>query len=203
LNKKEIHLVIHSVDSSLSVKLSSILIKYLSKKIMAQAMVKEVLKEKKCPPIWDHYDEEENSGKFVICKHCTERISQGSEDPRMKTCNSMIRHLKVKHPDHHAKFLDAKYAAKKPMSKKPAAVSKKQNSDTYIDGQDLREDSGKRLTLAEKRRWCQLTIPRYVEQGKLWEDDHPEARKLHKLLFEGIIQDNRPWTYVEDLGFLR
>jgi hypothetical protein len=113
----------------------------------------------------------------------------------------MIRHLKTKHPDSHEEFMDAKYA--KTKTKIKTAAAKKEDSGTYIDGQDLREDSGKRLTLAEKRRWCQLTIPRYVEQGKPWEDDHPEARKLHKLLFEAIIQDNRAWTYVEDLGFLR
>jgi hypothetical protein len=48
-----------------------------------------------------------------------------------------------------------------------------------------------------------LTIPKYVEQAKVWPDDHPEAKRLNKLLFECIIQDNQPWSFVENLGFLR
>ena len=118
----------------------------------------------------------------------------GAAEGRNKTTSSLSRHLLI--PQHRDILAEIKATSKQ------NEVNDMEDS-ADLDGQEIREELHKRLNKQDRVKLHQLTIPDHIEKTKKWNEDHAEAKKLHRLLFEMLILDDQPWTLVEKIGFTR
>ena len=113
---------------------------------------------------------------------------------KSQTTSSLSHHLKT-HPEVQ-KELDDKAAKANEKT-----VESLRDITEDVDGADIRENIYKRMNQANRAKMVQTTIPGNLSKFEKWADTHPEACKLQTLLFEMLVIDNLPWSFVEKIGF--
>ncbi|GBM29788.1 hypothetical protein AVEN_238858-1 [Araneus ventricosus] len=104
-------------------------------------------------------------------------LSRGGIKKRDAT-TSLINHFKNKHPKHYQE------------------LNEESNSNAKNNSLET-----KAITQGIKRK--QETWEGILEKKKLWDINDHRAMKLHKIIGEMIACDNQPFSFVEDLGFIK
>lgn len=129
--------------------------------------------------VWEFFEPQVNDQTKAKCKLCDCILSRGGIGKRATT-TSLVNHIKNKHPKDYSEI----------------DLSKENNSDA--------KDASlgpKAVNQGVKRK--QVTLEGILEKKKLWDINDQRAIKLHKIIGEMIACDNQPFSFVEDMGFIK
>lgn len=125
--------------------------------------------------VWDFFDLQTNDITKAKCKLCGCLLSRGGVGKKATT-SSLLNHIKNKHPQNYTE------------------ISKENNLST---------ESGASGVLSQGLKRKQETLEEVLEKRKLWDINDHKAIKLHNIIGEMIACDNQPYSFVEDIGFLK
>ena len=106
---------------------------------------------------------------------CGSLLSRGGVGKKATT-SSLLNHIKNKHPQNYTE------------------INKENNLST---------ESGPSGVSSQGVKRKQETLEEIVEKRKLWDINDHKAIKLHNIIGEMIACDNQPYSFVEDIGFLK
>ena len=140
--------------------------------------------------IWTFYEVVKENNNLAKCTLCSTKLSRGGLDKRTWGTSNMNRHLKNKHE----------------IEWKSLIEKKTQNEKRKLDESDVNPGTSKITTATSKKAKQELvrdTIPDWVEIKTKWGFHSIEAEKRHKAIFEEIVMDMRPFSSVNNAGFVR
>ena len=141
-------------------------------------------------PIWTHFEKKAADPSKVLCKLCKQEYSRGSTIPRnMTTCN-LWNHLKSCHLKEHdeCKKIDA--------GRQEAKRKELEESSAETEGNNLRNKKAKQSFLQE-------TLPESIAKTIPWKADSLTTKEGDRRVMLMIINDEQPFTIVNDGGFLQ
>lgn len=127
--------------------------------------------------VWRIFEPLINDETKAKCKLCDCILSRAGIG-KLATTTSLINHIKNKHPKQYNEI--------------------NQESDT-----DAKNDSLEPKVISQGNKRKQATLEGLLEKKKLWDINDQKAVKLHKIIGEMIACDNQPFSFVEDIGFLK
>ena len=131
---------------------------------------------RKKSPIWEYFQLMEDT-KYVSCKSCDKLISRGGDSTKVYNTTNLVNHLMSAHNEAYKQY-QQKYTEHLENENK-----KKQEKDL---------STSKQLSLMEIH-----------DRGRKWDINDARAQRVHKFVMEMIALDNQPFSFVEDLGFVR
>ena len=149
--------------------------------------------------VWNHYKPDKNEKKFAICNHCKASVSRGSDIPSKQTTKTMQRHLERQHPEVlECSEIDSE--SETPSENPSEAQNKTSNLKRPASGDS---DCVRLFNLRSKKdRKTMLchTIPGWIASTNKYEFNSQKAQSLHKSVFEMVVLDCQPFTFVNDPG---
>ena len=133
---------------------------------------------KKKSPIWDYFTIDDDQTHIAICKECRHKVSRGGKDTKSYNTTNLIQHLKANHSEQFKIFQEKATAAK-------AAVEEAIATDD------------------KKSRKRQLTMEDCDDQVKIWDTNDVRSQRITRYIGEMLYLDFRPFSIVEDIGFIR
>ena len=121
---------------------------------------------------WDFFSKVNDDGSKVKCSECLTVLSRGGKKDGKFNTSNMLQHLTSRHK--------LKYEAKK------------------IERENAGKSSG---TKVPKKRKIQPSLLSLVQQKEPW-SNHPNSKKMDRLLAEMICLDVQPMSCVERRGFI-
>ena len=159
-------------------------------------------------PVWLYYDVNTANKKYATCKVCKLQVSRGSENSRAQTTKMLHEHLKNAHIEEYKIVLDAsnKNLVKNDAASASSSMSNGSVADASIDDGQVAGpsiDNKKLKTKAQRKELFQQTIPDWSESKTMLPLHSKKAQEFHTSVFEMLVVDNRPFSMVNDRGFLR
>ena len=147
-------------------------------------------------PYWQYFTAHDTNKKAAICNICKAQVSRGSDDPKKQTTVGLQRHLKNFHIIQYNAINDKpKKSIKSNFDSVPGPSTSDQNQPKIV--------STKLKNVQERNHASQSTIPNWVESTNKLAFNSDKAQKIHKSIFEFMMIDLRPFSIVNDVGFLR
>ena len=161
-------------------------------------------------PLWDYFEVSVTDIKTAICKICGQSESRGSTIPKNMTTNRLKKHLEKNHAKENA-IVEKKQKAKNNNVSFMSHGSNEGSSMSQGNSPGFSMKNGSSglssktslRTKDERKQYFQQTITGWQESQTKLTFDSPKAQMLHKSIFEMIILDDQPFTFVNDRGFLR
>lgn len=125
--------------------------------------------------VWEFFDLQTNDITKAKCILCGCLLSRGGVGKKATT-TSLLNHIRSKHPQNYSE------------------ISKENNLST---------ESGPSGVVSQGIKRKQETLKEVLEKRKLWDINDHKAIKLHNIIGEMIACDNQPYSFVEDVGFLK
>ena len=156
---------------------------------------------KKTSLLWDYFEEDNDDYTFVICQveGCTQKISRGkSGSDRNRLSNTgMKTHLMAIHQKEYGEFL-----AKEKTQDATKAADDEEKRDA--DETENMGDSPFNLRTHKRRKtFFQQNLPDMVDSMVTYEARDPRARVKHQGILTMIVTDLKPFSIVNDPGFLQ
>ena len=152
-------------------------------------------------PVWLYFEENEANKRYAKCKVCHIQVDRTES----RTTKLLFDHLRKWHKDEYKVTEDVKNKKTANSSINNGNNGECSTSHGSIGGSsDGDRDVPKALKTKEQRKQAfQLTIPQWTESQNKMPFNSPKALEFHRSTFEMLILDNRPFSMVNDRGFLR
>ena len=171
---------------------------------------------KKRSPIWIYFDENTRNGSYADCKVCRIHVYRGSENARNRTTKLLYDHLRKWHKDEYKIVEDIN---KGKTGKKATSSMENGNNagpstsganagSSIVHGSNTETSIGDEIpkslrTKQERHNAFQQTIPEWTESQNKMPFNSKKAQEFHLSIFEMLVLDSRPFSMVNDRGFLR
>ena len=144
-------------------------------------------------PVWNHFKPDKTDKKFAICNHCKASVSRGSDVPSKQSTRNLQRHLERQHPT-ILKPSEIEIETEKEPQNEASNLKRSASEDSdCVRLFNLRSKKDRKTMLCH-------TIPGWVASTSKYEFYSPKAQSLHKSVFEMVVLDGQPFTFVNDPG---
>ena len=145
--------------------------------------------------IWSFYEVLKEDESRVRCTLCNVTLSRGGGTGSSKKnfgTSNLNRHLQRNHHSHHEKLLAGRAA------KAAKAEKRKREEDDKTEQVQIFNLRSKK----SREEFVSHTITDWAKPDNKLEFYSAEAQKIHKSIFEMMVMDLRPFTTVNDPGFI-
>ena len=152
-------------------------------------------------PVWIYFEENEANKRYAKCKVCHIQVDRTES----RTTKLLFDHLRKWHKDEY-KVTEDIQKKKKSNSSIPGndgESSMNHGSNAGAGSSDCVDIPKTLRTKQERNHAFQLTIPDWTESQKKMPFHSKKALEFHQSVFEMFILDCRPFSMVNDRGFLR
>lgn len=152
--------------------------------------------------VWMYFEENATNKRYAKCKVCHLQVDRTES----RTTKLLFDHLRKWHDDENKVVEDAQ--KKKKANSSNSSIIGNTGESSMNHGSDVGSSLDvvipKSLRSKEERNQAfQLTIPDWTESQNKMPFTSKKALEFHQSVFEMLILDNRPFTMVNDRGFLR
>lgn len=153
--------------------------------------------------IWSLFTVKDSTDLTAECVICHKKIRGGSgsvgrSSRRSFSTTPLHNHTKVLH---FKEYQSAKEENQQSQAMKNTSESSETSPSTSDNLPFSRSVPPKERKIAQPKR--QLSLEETVERKKLWDINDAQAKEIHKKILIIMALDNKPFSMVEDDGFIR
>lgn len=150
--------------------------------------------------LWDYFDEEAEDPTNAICKiaQCGKKISRGKAGTlKARLSNTGMRtHLRTCHSKEWQEFLD------KETRQSDAVATTEQEKMDACETENSGNNIFKLKTKRSRDDFFQQNLPDMIQSQQTYDANDPRARTKHRAILTMMVTDLKPFSMVNDPGFL-